>query len=95
MCAIIFRQPKRFSIALAQACFFFSICATQLRAQQIEQYTQYVFNHFSVNPAVAGSKDCIDVRLGFRKQWVGFPGAPTTGWATVQGTIRPKGKPFN
>ena len=41
-------------------------------AQQLAQYTQYVFNHFSVNPAVAGSKDCLDVRLGFRKQWNGF-----------------------
>jgi type IX secretion system PorP/SprF family membrane protein len=63
-------------------------------AQQIPQYTQYVFNHFSVNPAVAGSKDCLDVRLGFRKQWIGFPGAPTTGWATLHGFIRAKGKPF-
>lgn len=63
-------------------------------AQQLSQYTQYVFNHFSVNPAVAGSKDCLDVRLGYRKQWNGFNGAPTTGWASLHGTIRPKGKPF-
>ncbi len=62
--------------------------------QQTSQYTQYVFNMFAINPAVAGSKDCIDVRMGFRKQWVDFPGAPTTGWATVQGVIKPKGKPY-
>lgn len=66
----------------------------QLRAQQLPQYTQYVFNHFNVNPAVAGSKDCIDVRLGFRKQWLGFEGAPTTGWASVHGTIKRKRKPY-
>ncbi|MBP7451002.1 MAG: type IX secretion system membrane protein PorP/SprF [Flavobacteriales bacterium] len=65
-----------------------------LRGQQLSQYTQYVFNHFSVNPAVAGSKDCLDVRLGYRKQWSGFDGAPTTGWASLHGTITPKGKPF-
>ena len=63
-------------------------------AQQISQYTQYVFNHFSVNPAVAGSKDCIDVRLGYRQQWTGLEGAPKTGWASLHGSIRPKGKPF-
>lgn len=63
-------------------------------AQQTSQYTQYVFNMFAINPAVAGSKDCIDVRMGFRKQWMDFPGAPTTGWATVHGSIRPKGKSF-
>lgn len=64
------------------------------RAQQLSQYTQYVFNHFSVNPAVAGSKDCLDIKLGFRKQWVGFEGAPTTAWASVHGAIRAKDKPF-
>lgn len=68
--------------------------AATLHAQQLSQYTQYVFNQFSVNPAVAGSKDCMDVRLGFRQQWTGFEGAPTTGWASLHGTIRPKGKPF-
>lgn len=68
--------------------------AAPLMAQQTAQYTQYVFNMFAINPAVAGSKDCIDVRLGYRQQWVGFPGAPVTGWATVTGTIKPKGKPF-
>lgn len=64
-------------------------------AQQTAQYTQYVFNMFAINPAVAGSKDCIDVRLGYRQQWVGFPGAPTTGWATINSTIKPKRKSFN
>ncbi len=68
--------------------------AATARAQQLAQYTQYVFNQFSVNPAVAGSKDCLDIRLGFRKQWVGFEGAPTTGWASLHGAIRQKGKPF-
>lgn len=67
---------------------------TAASAQQTAQYTQNVFNMFAINPAVAGSKDCIDVRLGYRQQWVGFPGAPVTGWATVSGTIKPKGRPF-
>lgn len=68
--------------------------AIAAQAQQLSQYTQYVFNHFSVNPAVAGSKDCLDVRLGYRKQWTGFEGAPVTGWASLHGTIKQKGKPF-
>ncbi len=78
----------------ATALLFLCCCALVSRAQQIPQYTQYVFNHFSVNPAVAGSKDCLDVRLGYRQQWVGFPGAPTTGWASLHGSIRPKNKPY-
>ncbi len=68
--------------------------ATALQAQQTAQYTQNVFNMFAINPAVAGSKDCIDVRLGYRQQWVGFPGAPTTGWATINSVLKPKHKGF-
>ncbi len=63
-------------------------------AQQLSQYTQYIFNQFSINPAVAGSKDCLDVRLGFRQQWVGLPGAPTTGWASLHASLKGKNKPF-
>lgn len=65
-----------------------------LHAQQLTQYTQYVFNHFSVNPAVAGSKECLDVRLGVRQQWVGFEGAPRTGWASLHGMLRSRKKPY-
>ena len=79
---------------LLLACLALFLASTGARAQQIAQYTQYVFNQFSVNPAVAGSKDCLDVRLGFRKQWLGFPGSPSTGWASLHGAIRNKKKPF-
>ena len=65
-----------------------------LVAQQVPQYSQYMFNHFAINPALAGSKDCIDVRLGYRKQWVGFDGAPTTAWTSVHGVFKNKQKPY-
>ena len=85
-------RPRPLFTALVLTCLFLLPCAG-VRAQQIPQYTQFVFNHFPINPAVAGSKDCLDIRLGFRKQWVGFEGAPTTAWATVHGAIRSK-QPF-
>lgn len=68
----------------------FLLGATAVVGQQLSQYTQYVFNQFSVNPAVAGSKQCLDVRLGYRQQWVGLEGAPVTGWASVHGALRGK-----
>jgi len=70
------------------------LTALRAGAQQLPQYTQYVFNHFSINPAVAGSKDCLDVRLGYRRQWMGFENAPTTAWASLHGVRKPKGKPY-
>jgi type IX secretion system PorP/SprF family membrane protein len=76
------------------ALFLALFCSAALQAQQLAQYSQYVFNQFSINPAVAGSKDCLDMRLGYRQQWVGYDGAPTTGWVSLHGVIRAKGKPF-
>jgi type IX secretion system PorP/SprF family membrane protein len=60
-------------------------------AQQIPQYSQFLFNHFGINPAVAGTNDCIDMRLGYRTQWVGFEGAPKTSFANLHARI-PNGK---
>lgn len=50
----------------------------KLSAQQDPQYTMYMFNMMSINPAYAGTKDNTDVTLLFRKQWVNYPGAPQT-----------------
>lgn len=47
-------------------------------AQQDSQYTQYMYNTVSVNPAYAGSRGHISTALLYRSQWVGLDGAPTT-----------------
>lgn len=52
-------------------------------AQQLPQYTQYVFNSFLINPAVAGIENYTDVKLGYRNQWSGIDGAPQTGFFSV------------
>jgi type IX secretion system PorP/SprF family membrane protein len=49
-----------------------------LIAQQDPQFSLYQFNQLSVNPAYAGARDAIAVVADMRKQWVSFPGAPTT-----------------
>lgn len=68
--------------------FIFSI---QVFGQQVPQYTHFLFNHFGINPAVAGTKECIDMRIGYRTQWVGFEGAPKTSFANLHARL-PKGK---
>ncbi len=57
-------------------------------AQQNEHYTQYQFNQFAFNPAVAGTKACIDIRTGYRFQWVGIDGAPQTGFINAHAPLR-------
>lgn len=62
---------------------FFVFCAIKSSAQQLPQYTHYIFNHFAINPAVAGSKECLDAKFGYRTQWVGFEGAPKTAFGSL------------
>lgn len=62
----------------------------QINAQQYPLYTQSIFNNFGINPAFAGSEDCIDFRAGYRLQWVGFEGSPTTAFINGHGKIKPK-----
>lgn len=47
-------------------------------AQQDAQYTQYMYNTVSVNPAYAGSRGVFSATALHRSQWVGIDGAPTT-----------------
>lgn len=47
-------------------------------AQQDAQYTQYMYNTVSVNPAYAGSRGHLSVAALYRAQWLGLDGAPET-----------------
>lgn len=49
-----------------------------LLGQQDAQYTQYMYNTISVNPAYAGSRDVLSIVGLHRNQWVGIDGAPRT-----------------
>ena len=47
-------------------------------AQQPPQYSQFIFNNYLINPAVGGTNDYIDFKLGYRTQWLGFAAQPVT-----------------
>jgi type IX secretion system PorP/SprF family membrane protein len=48
------------------------------RAQQIPQYSQYMMNHYVLNPAVTGMNDFWEVRSNNRLNWIGITDAPRT-----------------
>jgi len=54
-------------------------------AQQNVQFTQYVFNMLSVNPAYAGYKEEWFLQATHRIQWAGMQGAPTTTQISLDG----------
>ena len=47
-------------------------------AQQLPQFSQYMYNTVAVNPAYAGSRERLNITLLNRNQWVGLNGAPVT-----------------
>ncbi|PRX57758.1 type IX secretion system PorP/SprF family membrane protein [Flagellimonas meridianipacifica] len=47
-------------------------------AQQEPQYTQYMYNVGSFNPAYVGTVETMDISGLYRAQWIDIPGAPTT-----------------
>lgn len=47
-------------------------------AQQLPQFSQYMFNTVSINPAYAGSRETLSVVGLHRSQWVGIEKGPTT-----------------
>ncbi|MGB3143988.1 MAG: type IX secretion system membrane protein PorP/SprF [Maribacter sp.] len=59
-----------------------------VKAQQDAQYTQYMFNTMSVNPAYAGSRGQLSIAALYRSQWVGLDGAPKTQTLNIQSPIR-------
>jgi len=50
----------------------------EIKGQQIHQLTTYMLNDFAYNPAIAGTSTDLQTQVGYRKQWTGMPGAPTT-----------------
>ncbi|AEM71214.1 putative membrane protein [Allomuricauda ruestringensis DSM 13258] len=56
--------------------FLFGVAS--IHAQQDAQYTQYMYNTVSVNPAYAGSRGHLSIAGLYRNQWLGLDGAPET-----------------
>jgi type IX secretion system PorP/SprF family membrane protein len=59
-------------------------------AQQIPQFTQYMFNNYLSNPAVAGSYNYYQIRVNSRYQWIGMNDAPQTNSFSLFGPLSKK-----
>ncbi len=75
---------KRFFSPLIIVVIVF-VAQAKLNAQQLPIYTQFMFNSFVFNPAVAGTHNYYQVRLNSRFQWVGITDAPHTNSLSVYG----------
>lgn len=80
---------RKFLILLA-----FAIVSLNGLTQQIPQYSQWSLHQFAGNPAHAGIKPCIDIHALYRLQWVGFEGAPKSGFFTMAIPLRAKRRKY-
>ncbi|MBT8177993.1 MAG: type IX secretion system membrane protein PorP/SprF [Eudoraea sp.] len=77
-----------FRSKLLASIFFLCMLISGLHAQQDAQYTQYMYNTMSVNPAYAGSRGQLSIAALYRSQWVGLDGAPKTQTLNLHSPIR-------
>ncbi len=64
--------------------------ASKLFGQQEPQYTQYMFNMMSVNPAYTGTREALNALMLSRLQWVGVKGAPNSHTFALHTPIKDK-----
>jgi type IX secretion system PorP/SprF family membrane protein len=67
--------------------FILIISVRTAMAQQLPQFTQYIFNNYLLNPAVTGIENYTDLKMGHRNQWAGLDGAPVTSYLSVNTPI--------
>jgi type IX secretion system PorP/SprF family membrane protein len=70
---------------------FFVVIEQMSFAQQLPLYSQYLYNKFLINPAVAGSDGYTSINLTAREQWVGISRAPQTYSLSIQTRILKQG----
>jgi type IX secretion system PorP/SprF family membrane protein len=61
------------------------ISSAGLYSQQVPHFTQYIFNSFIINPAIAGTHNYYQIRSDTRVQYVGIPDHPLTSTLSVYG----------
>lgn len=70
---------------------FFLLVSTRIaNGQQIPQFSQYLWNNYLINPAIGGAENHLEIKAGYRDQWVGIEGAPKTMFFTIQGQLGKK-----
>jgi type IX secretion system PorP/SprF family membrane protein len=72
-----------------------SIASQQAAAQQLPHFSYFTYNYINYNPAVTGFTPCLEMRIGYRQQWVGFEGSPRSAFAVAHGRIGVKRKSFH
>ena len=73
------RDTKNYSMLTLRICIVLILGTSfSVFSQQDSQYTQYMYNTITINPAYAGNRGVLSLNGIYRTQWVGLDGAPET-----------------
>ncbi len=59
-------------------------------AQQLPQFSQFMYNNLVLNPAYAGADEALSVSLLHRSQWTGVENAPSTQSLSIHTLVKKK-----
>jgi len=76
------KQTKTYCLLFVLMIF---LSALNTNAQQLPNYTQYLYNMQIINPAFVGYRADLSMSVLSRDQWVGLEGAPTTQTFSING----------
>ena len=71
-------------------CSLFCLHLIQVNGQQEVIFSQYMFNHQSLNPGYSGAKEYTNFTILHRSQWINFEGAPESQAFTFNHKMTPK-----
>ncbi len=64
-----------------------TLSKSQTFAQQDPQFTHYMYNPSTINPAFAGYRNSLSASLIHRSQWIGVSGAPSSQALSIQSPL--------
>ncbi len=67
---------------------FFIFILFGVQAQFTPQFNTYIYNGLAINPAYAGSRECLSITAVHNSQWVGLNGAPTTDYLSLHTPLK-------
>ena len=72
------------------ACFILLTAVPLCYGQQPFRFSQYFQNAVTVNPAVSGVEDFMDLKVGYRQQWTGLESSPQTFYLSAHAPLSAK-----
>lgn len=84
------KNMRHIFLIIAITCIF-----SVARAQDKILLSQYFQNMPAFSPALTGANDFLDLRMGYRQQWMGFDGAPRTLYISGYGALDTEEDPYH